>query len=275
MKTFFVFCCMLFFLSCVTGKENTYTGSTPADTHVRSFLGMPLQDSVDFIRWQLVISGNSYKLYCNYGIGKPNTNGFINGGKMIDLSGACKKERNQYKLHHDNKILNLLEINKDLLQLTGEDDELLVGNAGWSYTLNSTMPVHTDAVSTNSEPMIIKDSLVFEGRTPCDVPGIIPAGKECYKLKWHIALYANAQKHGSGTYRVFGNIWHKPGRTGPWELKEAKDGRIIYQLYDEKGNEFVRLVKLDDNILAFTDALGKLLVGNEDFSYTMNRIEKQ
>jgi hypothetical protein len=42
---------------------------------------------------------------------------------------------------------------------------------------------------------------------------------------------------------------------------------------DEQGKGFMYLLKLDDHILVFTDADGKLLVGDEDFSYTMNGIK--
>ena len=40
---------------------------------------------------------------------------------------------------------------------------------------------------------------------------------------------------------------------------------------DDKGNGLLYLLKLDEHILVFTDAHEKLLVGNEDFSYTLNR----
>jgi len=43
-------------------------------------------------------------------------------------------------------------------------------------------------------------------------------------------------------------------------------------LNDDKENGFLYLLELDENILMFIDAQGNLLVGNEDFSYTMNRV---
>ena len=46
----------------------------------------------------------------------------------------------------------------------------------------------------------------------------------------------------------------------------------MYRLNDKNGKAFIYLLKLDEHILVFTDADGKLLVGNEDFSYTLNRI---
>jgi len=46
-------------------------------------------------------------------------------------------------------------------------------------------------------------------------------------------------------------------------------------LNDDNGNGFLYLLKLDEHILAFTDTDEKLLVGNEDFSYTMNRVDER
>jgi hypothetical protein len=57
-----------------------------------------------------------------------------------------------------------------------------------------------------------------------------------------------------------------------WKTIIGKGGRIVYRLNDDKENGFLYLLKLDENILMFTDAQGNLLVGNEDFSYTMNRV---
>ena len=78
MKINFIFLSYFFITIITKGEERKYTGSTPADPFVRSFLGIALQDSVDFVRWQLTFQNNNYTLNCNYGIGKPNTNGFIN-----------------------------------------------------------------------------------------------------------------------------------------------------------------------------------------------------
>src|SRR5205085_8534051 len=96
MKMLIIFLAIIPLLSASTSKESRYTASTPAGTVVRTFLGIPLTDSVDFIRWKLTINADHYSLECNYGIGKPNTNGFYNGGKTISVNGILKKEKNYY-----------------------------------------------------------------------------------------------------------------------------------------------------------------------------------
>ena len=271
MKIIFTFLSILLIVSCAKGKERTYTGSTPAASVIKLFLGIPLPDSVDFIRWKLILRDDQYQLQCNYGIGKPNTNGFINGGKRIGFNGELRKEKKYYQLQNGNKTLKAAELNTDLLHLLDADNNLLVGNGGWSYTLNNSTPLRSDQINITAPQTVLKDSMAFEGRTPCNVPGIIPVGMSCYKLKWYIVLYANAEKNEPGTYKVFGTPWRKEGgRKGNWKVIAGENGRIIYQLNDDGGNGFLYLLKMDENILVFTDAEGKLLVGNEDFSYTMN-----
>lgn len=259
---------LLFFVSCARGTTHTYTGSTPAGMTVRSFLGIPLADSVDFIRWKLILQGDQYQLQCSYGLSKPNTNGFIEGGSNISLSGRYSTEKNYYRFRSGAKTLAAIRLNTDLFHLLDDNHRLLVGNGGWSYTLCSTTPAQSDEVSILATPTVIRDSISFEGRSPCQVPGIIAPGSLCYKLKWYIVLHAN------GTYKVLGTPWRvKGGRKGNWKTVAGKDGHTIYQLNDEKENGFIFLLKLDENILVFTDAEGKLLVGNEDFSYTLNKAD--
>jgi hypothetical protein len=271
MKFISTFLFFVFIVSCTSGKESTYTGSTPAGTVIKSFLGIPLSDSIDFIRWQLFIRDDQYHLHCNYGIGKPNTNGFINGGTKIELSGALQKEKNYYHLQNNTKTLKIAELNTDLLHLLNEDNSLLAGNGGWSYTLNNVTASGTDHINFTAKQNVLKDSMAFEGRTPCNVPGVIAPGMECYKLKWYIVLYANAEKNEPAAYKVFGTPWRKEGgRTGNWKIITGKNGRIIYQLNDDKGKGFLHLLKVDEHILVFTDADGRLLTGNEDFSYTLS-----
>ena len=272
MKNMAIVLCLLLNVACGHGKEKTYTGSTPAADVIKSFLGIPLSDSIDFIRWRLTIDDNDYELKCNYGIGKNNTNGFINGGKKTEIKGDVKKDRNYYALQNGDKILYITELNTDLLHLLDENKAMLVGNGGWSYTLNSLVASISDDVNLVINKPQLEDSLDLEGRTPCKIPGIIPAGMQCYKLKWHIILYADPKTNQPDGYKIFGTAWRQDGpKTGNWKIIRGKNGRITYQLNDDKAEGLLYLLKMDDNIVYFTDATGRLLVGDEDFSYTLNR----
>ncbi|HEU5164875.1 MAG TPA: hypothetical protein VFU29_05015 [Chitinophagaceae bacterium] len=264
---------MTVLVSCASSKETNYTASTPAAPLVRTFLGISLTDSIDFIRWKLSVTDNKYSLECNYGIGKPNTNGFYDGGKKIAFGGIIKKEKNNYVLQNGNQSLKLAELNANLLHILNNDNTLLIGGGGWSYALNNTAPSVTNQFNMIAKQQIIlKDSIAFEGRTPCGVPNIIEPGKLCYKLKWYLVLYSN-KKNEPATYRILGTPYRREegGKRGNWKIITAKDGRIIYELNDENEKPFIYLLQLDQGVLIFTDANGNLLVGDHDFSYTLNR----
>jgi hypothetical protein len=261
-------------VSCANSKEIKYTGSTPAAPLVRTFLGIPLTDSVDFIRWNLTFTDGKYTLNCNYGIGKPNTNGFYDGGKKIEISGAFKKEQSNYLLQNGNQILKLAELNNNLLHILNDNNSLMIGNGGFSYMLNNMAPKLTDQVIIASKQTALRDSMAFQGRTLCGDFSINRPGPACIKMKWSIVFYANADKNEPTTYLL--NRSHMlplqyPGKTGTWKIIAGKDGRIIYALTPDKETTPTYLLKLDEGVLIFTDANGNLLVGDHDFSFTLNR----
>jgi len=263
---------ILFFFSFEEATAKIYTGSTPAGVVVRTFLGISLKDSIDFIRWQLTLNNSSYTLDCNYGIGKPNTNGFIDGGKKIKLSGSIHKQEYYYVLQNGNKVLKIASINSNLLHFLDANSSMIVGNGGWSYTLNNMSPSPDATVNFSFTRSAFKDSMVLEGRSPCGVPGIIPEGKLCYKLKWYIIFYTVDAANNSGIYKVYGTPWREQrGRTGKWQLISTNDGHSIFKLNKDDGSALLNLLQLDNNVFLFTDARGNLLVGDQDFSYTLNR----
>jgi hypothetical protein len=81
------------------------------------------------------------------------------------------------------------------------------------------------------------------------------------------------KKNEQATYRILGTPYRRDegGKRGNWKTMTGKDGRIIYQLIDENEAPFIYLLKLDEGVLIFTDSKGNLLVGDHDFSYTLNR----
>ena len=272
MKIFATFLSIILLVSCASSKEINYTASTPADPLVRTFLGISLTDSIDFIRWKLSLTDIKYSLECAYGIGKPNTNGFYDEKKIV-LSGIVKRENSNYILENGDHALKLAELNVNLLHILNNDNTLLRGGGGWSYALNNMTPSPSNQFNMIKKQLIaLKDSIAFEGRTPCGVPHIIEPGKSCYKLKWYLVLYSN-KKNEPATYRILGTPYRREdgGKRGNWSVTTGKDGRIIYQLNDENEKPFIFLLQLDQGVLIFTDANGNLLVGDHDFSYTLNR----
>ena len=149
-----------------------------------------------------------------------------------------------------------------------------MGTGGFSYTLHNDKISPTDQVSIISKQDPLKDSMIFHGRTLCGDFSINRPSQGCIKMKWSIVFYANASKNEPTTYLLNrSNLMplEYPGKTGTWKIITGKDGRIIYQLNPDNDNIPTYLLKLDDNVLEFTDAKGNLLVGNEDFSFTLSR----
>lgn len=255
-------------------KENVYIASTPADRAIRNFLGISLTDSIDFIRWKLVINSGNYNLDCQYGLSKPNTNGFIDE-KKVQFSGTVKKEGNYYSLQQKDKTLSLLEINPNILYPVDENKNMLIGNGGFSYPLNIINPIKTDQFNIQAKPGKVNRSIAYEGRTPCqELSKILELNKRsiCNKLKWYFIFYTDSITGQPSHYLTAGTAYREETMTkGKWEIAEGKNGRIIYKLHFEKQAYTIHLLKADENVLLFTDAEGNLLVGNEDFGYALNR----
>lgn len=117
----------------------------------------------------------------------------------------------------------------------------------------------------------------FDGRTPCQELAkqmhqtTIP---ECIKIKWRLKLYKDSLKTNTGTFELEGFVFRtKDILKGKWNIiigTNADPHAIVYQLSYQQG-ESLFIQKGDDNVLFFLDQQKNLMVGNRDFSYTLNR----
>ena len=121
---------------------------------------------------------------------------------------------------------------------------------------------------------------VYDGRTPCNVLAAYldeTARQECIKIKWRITLFVDSITNQPATYEMLGFTYKKGNpRVGNWQIQKgtfADPEAIVYELKEE-GRPALLFQKGDNNILFFLDKDRKLLVGNRDFSYTLNRIAK-
>ena len=268
MKLLLVFLCIL-----VTGttvnKETNYTASTPAGQGVREFFGISQSDSIDFIRWHLkIIDRKEFNLSCSYGIAKPNTNGFINE-KKVTLKGTASFNEGVLVLNQSGKKLSMQVLNDNIMHLLNKGGGMMVGNGGWSYTLNAMNKLPAPATKLTTKNFEFKDSVVFEGRTPCRGVEELFIGRvrpECYKKKWLVTLYRSYGGATTGTYKI-GTVESKKGK---WKLKKSGEGKIIYSLDLNNGNT-LDLLHVDANIVYMMDVKGEILVGDHDFSYSLNR----
>ena len=269
MKSLFFFLCILT-CSCTFGKEMNYTASTPAGHIVRDFLKINQLDSIDFIRWKLkIIDLKEFHLSCSYGISKPNTNGFMNE-KKLSLEGAVNFSDGIFTLNNNGKLLSMQVLDNNIMHLLNKDGTMMVGNAGWSYTLNSINQVPALEVKLKTKNISFTDSIVFEGRTPCRGIEELMIGKttsECYKKKWLVCLYKFDVTVGAGMYKIGSSVGAKTGR---WKLKSSGTGKTVYSLDLNNGNT-LDLLHTDKNIVYILDQKGGIMVGDHDFSYSLNR----
>jgi hypothetical protein len=223
------------------------------------------------MRWKITFQDDKYKLSVNYGIGKPNTKGFFDGGKWMEQSGSLREEKYYAWLQNGNKTLGMAKLNASLVHFLDADNSLLAGTGGWSYTLSRTGTLSTaDEMSFASKPITLKDSMAFHGRTPCLEFGEKPQSPNCNKLKWSVVLYADPKTNKPTQYFIKGTILNHEGRTGTWVINQIKNGKVVYRLNTEKGTPLY-FVMPDENVFVMTDKQGKLLIGDEDFSYTLSR----
>ena len=188
------------------------------------------------------------------------------------------------------RSLSFLKIDDSLVHLLNQDGRLMIGTAGWSYTLNRAdkaekpgdLGLALNATSTSYRISSLSTGAtlfaVFEGRTPCQ--GIArelkkPVDAGCIKSKWRVTLYQDPATSAPTTYKVEGSLFRESPREGTWRITKgikSNPNEIVYQLDPTPSQPALLLWKLDENILLLLDQNREPLVGHADFSYTLNRL---
>ena len=126
-----------------------FVGSTPCDSLIKSLLQIPSDAKCDFIKWDVNFrksKKDSFQLTALYGEAQPNTNGFIGGGKKIEVNGKYTVNYG-VNAHPNAKVFNLngeklpspfllIELDSNILHFADSDKNFIVGNGGWGYVLN-------------------------------------------------------------------------------------------------------------------------------------------
>jgi NlpE N-terminal domain len=120
---------------------------------------------------------------------------------------------------------------------------------------------------------------VFDGRTPCrDLARQLNENvtSDCIKIKWRLTLYKDSLTNQPTTYELIGFSYRKGNpRKGDWKIIRGTKNdpeAVVYQL-NHAGGVPLFFYRGDENILFFLDQEKKLMIGNKDFSYTLNRIK--
>ncbi len=259
-------------------------GSTPGDTAIKKMLGIKADAVIDFIRWNLLINADeTFLLTIQYGENQPNTLGFKQGGATQIIEGKYRvsstdnwEQLYTLKSNDGTAMLKLVAINANLFHMLDNQSQLLVGNAGWSYTLNRELVEAAGVTKIKSGGSQLAESkLIFEGRTPCREIALLhpemKASSDCFKIKWRLILNRDAKTGLPSTCTTRNIVDNQPRDVvGTWQLVKSPSV-VIYQLNLPGLQDPILLMQADKNILYFLDEKQDLLIGNKDFSFTLNR----
>ena len=287
-----------------------FEGTSPCDEVSRKPLQIPATSNCEMIKWNLTLfqtpgslDPSTYELNLAYGMAQPNTNGLINGGTRVARIGRWTTTRGARTDSYatvelvgegSQGSMSFLKLDHNLLHLLDSNGNLAVGNGGWSYTLSrgETLQKQThpaNAAATSSVPLKTLTSLTsyaatgssvlgrFVGRSPC-VEVARELGKtvdaDCMKVKWALTLYQDSKTLAPTTYKLRGTFYRDQIKEGSWTiLRGAKvnPAAVVYQLDGDASQGPLLFLKADNNVLFFLDRDRNLMVGNTNFSYTLNR----
>jgi hypothetical protein len=283
---------------------DVFSGTSPCADFVKPFLRIPSGEKCDRIKWQLNLYHNpntrkptAYKLAREYGFHVDNRTYQSKGstsfeGKwQIARGRAFDPDAVIFQLDADKpQSLAFVLVDQNVLHPLDMTKNLLVGNSGYSYTLNRNptgpinVPVmHTPSVNHSSETNLTA-ATTFGGRSPCreiarELNRAVEA--DCARLKWALTLNRDPNTLAPTTYKLRGTLYWNQGldhhREGKWKVvkgTKTDPNAIVYELDAYESDASMFLLKADDGILFFLARDRSFLVGNEDFSYTLNRDTK-
>jgi hypothetical protein len=169
----------------------------------------------------------------------------------------------------------------------------LACSLGYSF-LNAQTAVQdnkvTQAITYRPIPSGKKLVAVFEGRPPCS--GLkkqlnLEVDADCVKLKWELILFHDSitLQPTTFTLNVVGagdvmkdqaNPYRLSRLNGKWSIIKGAPSNakaVIFKLEGSNPGFCIYLLKGDDSVLFVLDEKKNFIPGNEDFSYTLNRVE--
>ena len=175
----------------------------------------------------------------------------------------------------------LVKLNENLFHLLTDDKKLMVGGGGWSYTLSRKDASLNSSAALSSWTTTLSDEaaeqLIFDGRTPClnfALGDKLRITNDCLKLKWRLTLFRDSKTNEPTIYKLESTMNRRNTIEGKWTITKGIKNNfeaIIYQLNPDRPDESISFLVGDENVLFFLDRDYRLLTGNEDFSFTLNR----
>jgi len=276
-----------------------FVGSTPCGELIQKLLQLPA-DVEPPLRWTLSLDRDEqtrqptrYRLRIEYdtkaAAGQPakRLQTLAKEGKWTIGTGT-KSNPHATVIQLDAGLAFAL-VGENLLHPLDADRRLMLGNGGHSYTLcraevaekriDPALSLSIPDMSYTISPLATGENVfgVFEGRTPYQ--GIArqlntarhDAG---FKAKWRVTLYKDPETGRPTTYKVEGTLFRRDTREGKWTIgRGSKDNpqATVFELAATGSQNAIHLLQGNDDVLFFLDADRRPLVGNADFSYTLNR----
>jgi hypothetical protein len=288
-----------------------FVGSTLCDARLREFLGgLSTNAPCHCVTWQLTLLTNqnaglptTFKVTARHQIPTRANPNRSEDGPRVSLHGTweilkgakSRPEAVVYRLTAENpqRALSFVKVSESLLHLLTPDGTLMIGNGGWSYTLNRadqaekpvdpSLAMNAPDMSYKISPLATGPSVfgVFEGRSPCH--GIarqlkISEKPGCIKVKWRVTLYQNPETLAPTTYKIEGSLHREQAREGTWNIihgAKTDPDAVVYQLNPTASESALLLLKGDDNVLFFLNQNREPLVGHAEFSYALNRVAQK
>ena len=274
-------------------EPSTFIGTTPANATVRTMLGIPTGAAVDLIEWKVTLERDTYRATARYGPAVANQPGLAPSDAVVERRGRVTEgtaERGGRDLTtYELEGLGTLErVSRDVLHFLKPDDRgLMVGHSGESYSLlregageaaDSASAGPPSGLSYKISPVAEGPTVygVFEGRTPCR--GVASAlriepGSGCFKAKWRVTLFHDPSTRHPAAYLAEGSLFRDTPRQGSWRFVGGRAGAKSPAVIEltAPGLASIRLQRADANVLFFVDENDRPLVGNEHFSYVLNR----
>lgn len=274
-------------------QVDVFQGTSPCAESVKPKLQIPAGENCDRIKWELkIVDSGKYHLQHEWGYHVDNRTYLKRG--TIKFSGTWKIAKGRaadptgilVQLDPDQpNSISFASIDPDILHLLDPNKNLAVGDSGASYTLSrqaraSVLPSGTQGLSIDVDVIA---NVNFSGRSPCqEIAKEMnhPVDANCFKLKWSIDLYRNPQTCEPTTYRLRGTLYRNETRgtetirEGKWKVTKGTKtdpNAIVYELDAFGSDGPIYLLKADHKVLFFLANDRSLLVGDDNFSYTLNR----
>lgn len=275
----------------VASEGFVLVGSTPGDEAIKQMLGIRTDEKIDFMRWNLTLDEQqkAFRLMVSYGEIVPNSMNMREGGKIRVLKGVFTMKNEQGPSSHREIIqlkaetseeLSMVKLTENVFHVLSRQGRLMVGNGGWSYSLNRQIPVSTEAIYlTSAVTNIDATQEIFDGRTPCqeiaaEHPEMNPSAA-CFKLKWRLILNRDPLTQQPSTYTIRKVIDGKARDvSGRWSITRGIANRPdawVYNIEAEHPQESISFLVADENVLFFLDKNKMPYVGNENFSFALNK----